>query len=143
MGRGVDIPDSGGYGKLGALRYETGGSGNQAMVANPILMESAARIHVEGAGNWLTLAGPISGIYPLTKSGGGTLELASDSSGYSQLIYVENGHLVLAGHFGGPIQLAANATLSGSGTVGLVTGGWKFATQSNFASSSPEALGRI
>ncbi len=111
-----------GPGSLGALRYEPGSGANRAIVTNPIEVLGPSRLHVEGSGNQLDLAGPLEGGSGWTKSGGGTLRLAANSPDYSPAIHVENGKLDLAAAIGSPIELATPATLGGSGSSGALSG---------------------
>ena len=122
LGRGVEIPDNQAQGKLGALRYDPGGQSNQAIVANPVLLAGPASIHVDGSSNALELTGPLSGPYPLTKSGGGTLRLSTDNAAHNAPIQVNNGTLELAGSLGGSVSVAGPATLTGYGQVGSLGG---------------------
>lgn len=121
-GRGPEIPEEQHLGKLGALRYDPGSQDNQALLLNPIVLTGPADVHVDGSRNILELARPISGTYPLTKSGGGALRLSADNSSYTAAIQVENGWLALAGPIGAPVNLAPTGTLSGHGRVGPLTG---------------------
>lgn len=122
FGRGPEIPEAQTLGKLGALRYDPGGSGNQAMVTNPILLTGPTDLHVDGARNELALTGPLSGPYPITKTGGGDLRLAADNAAYTQPIQVDNGELIVAGALGSDVNLAAPAVVTGTGTVGSLSG---------------------
>jgi len=122
FGRGPEIPEEQALGKLGALRYDPGGADNQAVVPNPILFTSPTDIHVDGARNELALTGPLSGTHPLTKTGGGNLRLAADNTAYTQPIQMDNGELIIAGVLGSDVNLAAPAVVTGSGTVGALSG---------------------
>lgn len=123
FGRGPEIPEHQVLGKLGALRYDPGTQDNEAIVTNPIQLTGPTDLHVDGARNVLELAGVISGPHPITKTGGGTLRLSADSTGYTQPIQVENGAVALAGLIGSPINVVGSvSTLTGHGQVGAITG---------------------
>lgn len=122
LGRGMEIPDNQSQGKLGALRYDPGGQSNQAVISNPVLLTGAAGIHVDGSGNTLELAGPLSGPYSLAKSGGGTLRLSTNNAAHTAPIQVDNGTLELAGGLGASVSVASPATLTGYGQVGSLGG---------------------
>jgi autotransporter-associated beta strand protein len=121
FGRGPEIPEETAFGKLGALRYDPGSQGNVAKVTNPILFVEPTDIHVDGARNTLELSGTLSGLHPLTKTGGGTLRLSADNAAHVQPFTVKNGALELAGLIGSPVTLAAAPTLKGHGRVGSGT----------------------
>ena len=121
-GRGPEVPDVTGRGKLGALRYDPGGEDNQAVVSNPILLAGATGLHVDGTRNTLILAGELAGPYPVTQSGGGTLRLTADNLMYTAPWQVLSGTLLLAGALGSSVALASTATLTGHGLVGALTG---------------------
>lgn len=140
FGRGPEIPEAQQQGKLGALRYDPGANGNQAIVTNPILLTAPADLHVDGTRNTLTLTGDISGAQPITKSGGGTLELSADNSAYTQPVQVDNGGLALAGKLGSSVHLAASATLTGTGAVGALTGEGTLRLQQMLAAPSVTGL---
>lgn len=122
FGRGPEIPEHQVLGKLGALRYDPGSQDNKAVVTNPIELTGPTDLHVDGSRNVLELAGVFSGAHPITKSGGGTLRLASDNRAFTQPIQVDNGTLELAGPLGSAVNLADTGKLSGHGWVGPITG---------------------
>jgi autotransporter-associated beta strand protein len=122
-GRGASIPDDAGLGKLGALRYDPGNGENHAVVPVPLQLNAAASIHVDGALNRLELTAPLApSLHPLTKSGGGTLFLNSDNTGFTPPVQVANGTLELAGPLGSPLVLGSTGTLTGHGASGPLSG---------------------
>jgi autotransporter-associated beta strand protein len=121
-GRGAEIPDDERQGKSGALRYAPGGGENHVLVTNPVTLAGPAKIHVDGPGNRLELAGPFGGPHAMTKTGGGTLVLSGDASAQPQAVTVANGTLSLAGALESPVSLAATAYLSGHGSAGPLSG---------------------
>lgn len=122
FGRGSEISDGEGNGKLGALRYEPGGSENEAVISSAVSLSGPADIHVVGATNRLVLAMPLGGSHEVTKSGGGTLTLAGDQSELSYPIAVQSGTLEIQGVLGSSINLAPTATLRGYGRTAAITG---------------------
>lgn len=122
IGRGFEIADGNGNGKLGALRYEPGNSDNHALISTPVAMSMTSEIHVDGSSNLLELSMPLTGTDPLTKSGGGTLLLSGDQSGLSYPIAVTSGELEIQGVLGSAIYLSPTATLSGHGSTEAITG---------------------
>lgn len=108
-GRGAEIQDSSGLGKLGALRYDPGTQSNVCVVATPVALAGEADIHVDGSQNRLELAGGVSGGARLAKTGGGTLAVG-DGCALTAAVEVANGTLV----FGGEAEVGA---LSGAGAV--------------------------
>ena len=121
-GRGVEIPDGGGNGKRGALRYEPGNDENHALVSTSVSLSAPATIHVEGVTNLLELSQPLAGSHALTKAGGGTLFLAGDQSAQSFPISVDSGTLEIQSALGSVVDLAPTANLEGHGSVASVTG---------------------
>jgi len=121
-GRGVEIPDGGGNGKRGALRYEPGNDDNHAIVSTSVSLSAPATVHVEGVTNLLELSQPLVGSDELTKSGGGTLFLAGDQSAQSYPISVESGALEIQSALGSVVDIAPTANLEGYGSVASVTG---------------------
>lgn len=121
-GRGAEISDGEGNGKRGALRYEPGGGGNEALISSAMTLTAPATIHVEGTTNQLALLVPLGGGQALTKSGGGTLALAGDQSGLSYPIVVEAGALQIQGLLGSTVDLSPTATLKGYGGTAAITG---------------------
>ena len=122
FGRGPEIPEQSALGKLGALRYDPGSQDNEAIVTNPVQLTGPTDLHVDGSRNTLELAGVISGPHPITKSGGGTLRLSANNSGYTQPVQVENGTVAMGGSIGSSFNLNFTGKLSGHGQVGPVTG---------------------
>lgn len=121
-GRGAEIADGDGNGKLGALRYEPGGKNDRAVISSPVVLAEAAEIHVKGSSNQLELSLPLAGSHQLTKSGGGTLQLGGDQSGQSYPIAVTTGALEIQGTLGSNIDLAPTAILTGFGRTSAITG---------------------
>lgn len=110
-------------GRSGALRYDPGGTGpDHAVLNSPLVLTAPATVHVEGTSSRLTLAIPPTGSHILTKSGGGTLELAQQPSPNPIPVEVLNGTLVIDNLPEAPISLAAAATLTGSGRCGPLSG---------------------
>ncbi len=126
-GRGSEIPDAVGLGKLGALRYDPrvqapGSENSSAQLNTPVALADDADIHVDHSTSTLTLAAPLSGAGALTKSGGGVLSLLSDSSGYSAPILVSQGTLRLRGALGSAITVSEDSTLNAAGIAGALNG---------------------
>lgn len=121
-GRGSEVPDGEGQGKLGALRYDPGTQDNHAIVTNSIEFPAAADVHVDGSMNLLEIAGVLRGPGSLTKTGGGTLALAGDSPAYAAPLILANGGLRLRGRVASPVQVAANTDLDVAGSSGAATG---------------------
>ncbi len=115
------VPDGEGLGVFGALRYEPGSNGNAATVATAVHLDERATVHVAGE-NLLTLASTLSGEHDLTKTGGGTLELTGTQTTPAPPVNVQNGTLSVAGIHPAMITLAAEATLTGSGQTGTISG---------------------
>lgn len=86
------------------------------------MLTAPSEVHVAGSRNRLTLAGAVSGAQPLTKSGGGTLELAANDPVSIGAIQVDNGSLLLSGDVEAPINVAAPALLTGAGSAGALSG---------------------
>ncbi len=108
-GRGAEIPDSSGQGKLGALRYDPGTQSNTCVLAAPVVLSGEADIHVDGSQNRLALSGGLGGGARLVKTGGGVLELPAGVA-LTAAVEVANGAVA----FGGAAALGA---LSGTGAV--------------------------
>lgn len=123
---GVD--EGSGMGLLGALRYEPGGSENEAVLINPVVLEpqpdwAAVGLHVSGSGNSLRLEGEISGpgSLEIEKSGGGDLVIGHPNPDLSSSWLINNGGVILepSGNSGpGAIEVTSNGILGGGGTVG-------------------------
>jgi autotransporter-associated beta strand protein len=123
FGRGESVPDGAGQGKLGAIRYAPGSGGpHHAVLASAVELTGPASIHVDGSQSRLDVSQPLAGAYPLTKSGGGTLFLGPEQSGYTRPVTVLNGRLEISGRLGSPVELSATATLTGAGSSGVITG---------------------
>lgn len=111
-------------GVLGALRLETGSTGNTAVLGNTVHLAASADIHVP-AGNTIRLDGPLTtaaNTNILTKSGGGTLALAATSSWFTGGLDVNRGTLHLDGalltNAAGALTLGGQTALTGSGSWG-------------------------
>ena len=144
-GRGPEIPEASGMGKLGALRYDPrvqapGSENNSARLNNPVALADAAEIHVDHATSTLTLAAPLRGAGALTKSGGGVLAVTSDSSGYTAPILVSQGTLRLRGALGSAITALADSTLNAAGCTGALNGSGALVLPST-ALTTPQADG--
>ncbi len=114
LGRDAALPEGAGLGKSGALRYDPGAPGNQAMLDSPLRLVGAAGVHVEGTGNTLLLAGTLEGGSRLVKSGAGTLMLPSGTA-LTAAVEVADGTLTFAGS-------AALGALGGAGAVRIEGG---------------------
>lgn len=122
-GRGPEIPENSGGGKLGALRYDPGSGFNHAVVTSPVVLTADASLHVDGSGNLLELTGGLSGLHALTKSGGGVVRLHGDNPNLSGPLHVTNGKFDLAGSLAAPVELQGTQSfLSGYGIVGPISG---------------------
>ncbi len=126
-GRGAAIPDQAGLGKRGALRYDPnvsapGSENNRATLTNAVVLATDADIHIDHSTNVLDVSGALRGAGTLTKSGGGTLALSGDSPAYAGSLCVENGTLALAAELAAPVDVQAEATLTGHGRAGALTG---------------------
>ena len=122
-GRAASLPDDAGLGKLGALRADPESGGiNCAVVPVPVELTAPATIHVEGHTTRLELPQPLAGPHPLAKTGGGTLALGPEQSGFVLPVSVANGSLELSGPLGSPVDLATPAVLTGHGGCGAITG---------------------
>jgi autotransporter-associated beta strand protein len=123
-GTGRNLDPGSGLGVLGALRYQPATSPSRATLTNPITLAGPTHIHVDGSTNQLDLTQPItaSPTSILTKSGGGTLLLSTDSPDLASNILLENGTLHLAAHITASIEATPTATLTGHGKTGPLTG---------------------
>jgi autotransporter-associated beta strand protein len=90
------IPENENQGILGALRLETGSTGTVAVLTNRVELTANADIHVP-ATNTISLLGELTGSDVLTKSGGGTLSLGTNTTTFSGSIQVNRGILNLDG----------------------------------------------
>jgi len=90
------VSDNENQGVLGALRLETGTNGNVAVLTNRVELTANADIHVP-ATNTISLLGELTGSDVLTKSGGGTLSLGTNTTTFSGSIQVNRGILNLDG----------------------------------------------
>jgi autotransporter-associated beta strand protein len=90
------VSDNENQGVLGALRLETGSTGNVAVLTNRVELTTNADIHVP-ATNTISLLGELTGSDVLTKSGGGTLSLGTNTTTFSGSIQVNRGILNLDG----------------------------------------------
>lgn len=112
------VPDSEGFGVLGALRLETGSTGTTAVLTNVVNLTANADIHA-AAGNGIGLQGPLQGTSLLSKSGGGTLTLGASASGFAGGIGVNRGTLAFnAATFTNTtntLTLAGETVLAGNG----------------------------
>ena len=121
-GRGSEVPDGSGQGKRGALRYDPGDGVNHAVISTAVALGGPAAIHVDGTDNRLELAGPVSGLHALVKSGGGRLALSGHLAGLQQPVMVENGTLELSAPLGPGVTVGPAGILAGSGSCGPVAG---------------------
>ena len=90
------IPENENQGNLGALRLETGSTGTVAVLTNRVELTANTDIHVP-ATNTISLLGELTGSDVLTKSGGGTLSLGTNTTTFSGSIQVNRGILNLDG----------------------------------------------
>jgi len=122
-GRGGDLPSGQDLGVLGALRYDPGSQDNLATVTNALHLTADTGLHIDGTRNTLRLEGGITGNgHNMTKTGGGTLELAADSPAPAPPVDVQTGALAVTAIHPAAITLAADALLTGNGTVGTISG---------------------
>ncbi|MDB4409031.1 autotransporter-associated beta strand repeat-containing protein, partial [Akkermansiaceae bacterium] len=121
-GRGIEIAEGNGNGKLGALRYDPGSSNDHAIISSPVSLAAAATVHVEGSSNLLEVTQALTGSSAFTKTGGGTLFLNGDQSAQSFPIAVTSGSLEIQGALGSTIDLSPTATLKGYGSTAAITG---------------------
>lgn len=102
------------------------GSGNLNLGSGPVTLSSNRQVTVSA--KTLTVGGVISGPFPLTKTGAGTLTL-SGASTYSGGTTISAGTLLVANPGGsgtgtGAVNINSGATLGGTGAIsGLVTNG--------------------
>lgn len=68
-----------------------------------------------------SMAGAISGMGSLIKSGAGFLELTGNSAGFTGATTVSGGTLAVNGALGGSLDIRSGARLQGNGTVGTTT----------------------
>jgi len=121
-GRGGPLPDAGGLGISGALRYAPESNDSYALITNRVILRGPSAIHVEDARNTLELTSPLSGTYSFTKTGGGNLVLPAFSTGYYLPVTVSNGTLTVRGRLVSPVRIAAGGTLTGCGVTGPLQG---------------------
>ena len=121
-GRGPDIPESAGFGRLGALRYDPGSQDNHARITTAVEIPAAAGIHIDGGRNLLELAGPVTGPGIITKTGGGTLAITGAAATLTGPIDIANGMLRLRGTFAPPVAVDESGTLDAAGTTGPISG---------------------
>jgi autotransporter-associated beta strand protein len=146
LGR-TGIPENENQGNLGALRLETGSTGTVAVLTNRVELTANADIHVP-ATNTISLLGELTGSDALTKSGGGTLSLGTNTTTFSGSIQVSRGILNLDG-----VQLtnllsmnlANETTLMGRGAISggviLQAGAVLESNQGATPGSAPLAMG--
>ncbi len=140
LGRGGELPDVSGLGVSGALRYDPVSNDSVAIISNRIVFAGPSAIHVENARNALQLSGPLLGTYSFVKTGSGNLILPAMSKSYYVPVCVSNGTLTVHGRIISPVEVAANAQLSGTGMVGPVHGSGTVALDGTIL-SSPAAIG--
>ncbi len=121
-GRGGEIPEASGLGRLGALRYDPGNQDNHAIVTNHVEITTDASIHVDGSRNRLDLTGSLGGTGSLTKSGGGTLGIFGDQQTHTSPVSLANGQLLLRGSLGSSISLGETSILNAAGQAGPLSG---------------------
>lgn len=123
LGRGSEIPDSSGQGKLGSLRYDPGSNANSyAILTNNVILASATDLHVDGGTNTLEILGSLSGSSGFVKTGGGTLALSADNASFANAIQVDNGTLLVRDNLGASITLGESGILDAAGSVGSING---------------------
>lgn len=88
-------------------------------VANDLLITGAATLTI--ASGKATQSGTISGSGSYVVTGAGTLYFTGGSAGFTGTTTVDNGTLSVNGTLGGSVQVAADGTLKGSGTVAQAT----------------------
>jgi autotransporter-associated beta strand protein len=140
MGRGGDLPPGEALGVLGALRFDPGANDSHAALANAVELTAASDMHVDGTRNTLILNGAVSGSFPLTKTGGGTLVLAA-SSARPPAIVIQNGVVSIQTEHLAAIKVEADGVLTGAGVTGPLTGSGLIApgTESLTSASSAAA----
>lgn len=144
MGRSQDLPEGEQLGILGALRYDPVDNDNLATLVNDVQLTAPTDIHVDGTRNTLVLEGAVHGPFDLIKTGGGILALAADSPGYSGTLQVINGPLRIdADLSGSPVALADDGVLSGSGSVGAITGDGSVVTGGDTLTAANSSAARL
>lgn len=115
------VSDGSGLGVLGALRYEPGSTNNNAQITTPVTTTADTHVHVP-ATNTVTFTGTFSGSHEVIKSGGGTLAIAGNPSGFTGTLNITNGTLLVQSNLAtnSAITLAGSGKLQGSGnrTIG-------------------------
>lgn len=118
------VPESENLGVLGALRLETGTTGNTAVLTNLVNLADSADIHVP-AGNAIQFDGPLTAAANtnvLTKSGGGSLTLSAGTETFIGRLSVNRGTLVLGNaqltNATGTLLVTNDAVLAGAGRWG-------------------------
>ncbi|MGW6778656.1 autotransporter outer membrane beta-barrel domain-containing protein [Brucella pseudogrignonensis] len=106
----------------GALIFDGGALNTTADIETDraVAFESAGVLHTD-RDTTLTLNGLLSGTGSFSKQGAGTLALNGDNSGYSGHTTLAAGQLVVAGKLGGSLDIEADGSLAGTGTVGSTT----------------------
>ena len=104
-------------------------SGSHTISAALVLAAAGNLMNVTNPADCLTIAGSISGVGALTKTGSGTLLLGGSSS-YTGATTISQGELVVNGCLSNSAVTVTGGTLGGTGYVGNVTvnGGGQIAT---------------
>jgi autotransporter-associated beta strand protein len=134
------VPENENLGVLGALRLETGGTGTVAVLTNNVHLTDSADIHVPAA-NVIRLDGPLTAATDtnlLTKSGGGTLTLASGAETFTGAIAVNRGTLQLEG---ASLTNTTRALILTNETTLTGTGRWGGALQASSGAALSFSLG--
>ncbi len=101
-----------GAGNLGAIRFSS-----LATIGGTLNVASDARITAYDANDRGTIAGPLTGTAALEKTGGGTITLGGDGSGFSGTLTVGAGTVVLGNALGGDAVVKDGAVIAGEGQV--------------------------
>jgi autotransporter-associated beta strand protein len=111
-------------GPTGALTLAGGTLLADASFASARTLTVGAAAAIDTGANTLTLNGALAGSAALLKQGSGTLVAAGDGSGYQGAASVAAGRLQVDDRFGGAganLDIAAGATLGGTGVIGGTT----------------------
>jgi len=139
-GRGGDLPAVPGLGIEGGLRFEPESNDSAALITNRLVMAGPSALHVENARNTLHLTGAVLGPHSFVKTGGGNLILYANHRDYYQPACVSNGTLAVHGRLISPLEVAAGATLTGTGRVGPLRGAGTVALDKTVL-TAPAAIG--
>lgn len=139
-GRGGNLPAVVGLGIEGGLRFEPESNDSAALITNRLVFAGPSALHVENARNTLHLTGPVLGPHSFVKTGNGNLILYANHRDYYQPACVSNGTLTVHGRLISPLEIAAGATLTGTGRVGPLRGAGTVALDKTVL-TAPAAVG--